>query len=809
MATAFVIEPAVRNYAGHNFTAAVGWAEAAREHGLDAQILAHVQCVIELAGEIPIKNIFSGSFYEVAPADEKEAWKRLRIMQREFRDSLAEPLMRVQPDDVIVLAHSTLVTLNGVAAWASGMPPQLLPRLVTWLVMKPRSEDFVAPFGSTDCLVAALDRLRALFGDRLTLAGSTPDVSREWEALYRGAVHILPFTALRPAIHPRGDHAASSPLSLVVAGHFGHRKGLGLIPGIIKEISQRGIEVQWKIWGTFYPEKDSPGFTELVPLAKRQSNISLVTSSDGLKEHDEFLKSGDLAILPYSPEVYRECGSGIAEEAALLGLPYVAPKVPFSAEAVSAGAAVTFDEWTAEGIASAVAKAVNTFPELSRCSDNYALRVQEQLKETRKRFLTLVFGNNGTAAAAVAAQPIPGVDIIISLHNYRRFLRESLESVSRQTYPNWRCIVVDDGSTDLNFEELRTMVTSFGNRFTYERHGTAGGQMKAIGTGLSLGSNPFVLLLDADDCLIPDALDAHVSWHLNSRVPVAFTSGNVMVVDTLGRLLAGHFDNDPCLDYADAITDLRRADAYRRPDAEFEPPSASFIRQTIGRWFWSPTSALMFRRSVMEIVLPENIDIGALGGDTYFAFACQAVGGSILIDKHVALYRRHGANGFSNASVYGAGTIALRSSSSSWEEVAKNLRAHVQSNLDRFLHQIQPQHIKRLLDETTTHIEAAVVRASLPQMAPTNADAIHRFSCWMARRRVLFGLTRRLLLGRKTEVRSLIEQSLRAHGIPNAVAAALTDKLTALRIVLGLTRRRAFGGSNSVQTLIAVIMMSV
>jgi hypothetical protein len=107
-----------------------------------------------------------------------------------------------------------------------------------------------------------------------------------------------------------------------------------------------------------------------------------------------------------------------------------------------------------------------------------------------------------------------------------------------------------------------------------------GGQLKAIATGLSLGSNPFVLMLDADDCLTDDALDLHLSWHLNSRVPVAFTSGRVQVIDELGRQLSGCLDNIVWLDHADSIADLPRADAYRRPDAQFEPPSASFIRQT-------------------------------------------------------------------------------------------------------------------------------------------------------------------------------------------------------------------------------------
>jgi glycosyltransferase involved in cell wall biosynthesis len=381
-----------------------GWGEAAAAGGLDVRILAQKDCIAEAVGAAPIEKIFSGSFYDVAPADQKEAWKRLRARQREFRDALAKPLMQVQPSDVAVLAHSTLVTLNGVAAWASGMPRQQLPRLVVWLMMRPQDEDFVVPFGSMDCLVAAIDRLRALFGDRLTLTGSTREICKRWEAFSCGAVHFLPFTALRQPLQARSDNTVPSPPLIVSIGHLGSRKGLNLIPALIKEVDRRGIQVRWMIAGSSFFEMGSPGFAEIARLTESQPNVSLITSLEGLKEYDNLLKSADLAVLPYSPESYEVRGSGVAEEAELLGLPYVAPNVAFSAKAVSAGAAVSFEVWTVEAIASALVEAVNKLPQLSRSAGNNALRAQEELSEAREKFLPLIF-RDGECKAAVIAPP--------------------------------------------------------------------------------------------------------------------------------------------------------------------------------------------------------------------------------------------------------------------------------------------------------------------------------------------------------------------------------------------------------------------
>jgi hypothetical protein len=706
VSTAIIIDPALKNYAGHHFTAVTGWVEASQTSGCDVRVLAHRECIAEAAGPASIEKVFQGEFYGVAPTNRNEAWKRLRAMQRGFRDDLSKPLMQIQSRDVIVLAHSTLVTLNGIAAWAGGMPRQRLPRLVAWLMFKPEAEDFVAPLGSQDCLVAAIDRLRALFGDRLILAGSTRAICRRWEALGGGAVHFLPFTALRASLCMRKERSAPARPLIVAAGHLGTRKGTNFIPALIKELHRRQMPVRWRIAGSDF-EGGSPVFAEIARLAQSEPHVSLVTDAQGLMEYDNVLETADLAILPYSPEDYKERGSGVAEEAELIGLPYVAPNVEFSAEAVSAGAAVSFDEWTVQGISSALVAAVSKLPELSSAAVDHARRSQEQLREIREELLPLIFRREqqDSQGAVAVVDPLPGVDIIVTLHNYRRFLRQCLKSVSRQSYPNWRCIVVDDGSTDITFGELRTLVASFGEKFTYESHATAGGQLKAIATGLSLGSHPFVLMLDVDDCLTSDALDIHLSWHLNTRVPAAFTSGRVQVVDELGRLLSGCIDNAIWLDYAGLATELPRADVHRRPGIEFEPPSASFVRQnaiTTGQWPWSPTSATMFRRSMMELVLPDHIEIGAYAGDTYFVFAAQAMGGSILIDRQVALYRRHGGNGHSDMAVYGAGTMAARSSSSNSAEAAMVLKGHIQSNPSRFFHQIRRTHVDRFLAHMTS-----------------------------------------------------------------------------------------------------------
>ena len=69
----------------------------------------------------------------------------------------------------------------------------------------------------------------------------------------------------------------------------------------------------------------------------------------------------------------------------------------------------------------------------------------------------------------------PQVTVIIPSYNYGRFLGQTLESVLAQTYQNWECFVVDDGSTD----NTREVVESYAGRdsrirYIYQRNQRAG-----------------------------------------------------------------------------------------------------------------------------------------------------------------------------------------------------------------------------------------------------------------------------------------------------------------------------------------------
>jgi glycosyltransferase involved in cell wall biosynthesis len=89
------------------------------------------------------------------------------------------------------------------------------------------------------------------------------------------------------------------------------------------------------------------------------------------------------------------------------------------------------------------------------------------------------------------------VSIIVPCYNQAQYLDEALQSVLDQTYINWECIIVNDGSPD-NTEEVAKQWVEKDIRFVYLKKKN-GGLSSARNAGIATAQGEFILPLDADD----------------------------------------------------------------------------------------------------------------------------------------------------------------------------------------------------------------------------------------------------------------------------------------------------------------------
>lgn len=98
------------------------------------------------------------------------------------------------------------------------------------------------------------------------------------------------------------------------------------------------------------------------------------------------------------------------------------------------------------------------------------------------------------------------VSIIIPCYNNARYVGQTLRSALSQSYPHVEIIVIDDGSTDKSVEKIRP----FSDRITLIRQPNRGAPA-ARNHGLRIAKGRFIKFLDADDILLPDAIEIQVN----------------------------------------------------------------------------------------------------------------------------------------------------------------------------------------------------------------------------------------------------------------------------------------------------------
>lgn len=94
----------------------------------------------------------------------------------------------------------------------------------------------------------------------------------------------------------------------------------------------------------------------------------------------------------------------------------------------------------------------------------------------------------------------PKISIIIPVHNAGEYLPESLQSVIEQTFTQWECIIINDGSTDQSLSIIKKY-SKLDSRIKYFNIEHSGSADIARFTGVNLASSDLVIGLDADDYL--------------------------------------------------------------------------------------------------------------------------------------------------------------------------------------------------------------------------------------------------------------------------------------------------------------------
>jgi glycosyltransferase involved in cell wall biosynthesis len=126
----------------------------------------------------------------------------------------------------------------------------------------------------------------------------------------------------------------------------------------------------------------------------------------------------------------------------------------------------------------------------------------------------------------------PVVSVVVTCHNFRPYIAETLRSLADQTHDDFEVIVVDNNSTDGSPEIIERFAAT-DRRFALVREAQQGVH-HALNAGIACARGDIVCLLDGDDTYRPERLEKTVRHF--EETGADFVACNGQRMDNLGRL---------------------------------------------------------------------------------------------------------------------------------------------------------------------------------------------------------------------------------------------------------------------------------
>ncbi|MDX6555988.1 MAG: hypothetical protein QOD86_2183 [Miltoncostaeaceae bacterium] len=233
------------------------------------------------------------------------------------------------------------------------------------------------------------------------------------------------------------------------------------------------------------------------------------------------------------------------------------------------------------------------------------IEVRAVLADQRRVPLARILGRRRWREGPEAGAPL--VSVVIPCYGQAHYLTEAIESALAQTYPQVEVVVVDDGSRD----NTSAVAGAYpGVRVVRQENA---GLAAARNAGLRVTDGEFLVFLDADDRLLPHAVETGLA-ELAKDTRAAFAAGHYRHIDANGEAAPG-----PRLERVES------------------DPYAALLRVN---WTGMPATCV-FRRE--PLVAAGGFDRGVGGAEDYDA--CLRLAGRHPAASHdvvVAEYRRHG-----------------------------------------------------------------------------------------------------------------------------------------------------------------------
>ena len=103
------------------------------------------------------------------------------------------------------------------------------------------------------------------------------------------------------------------------------------------------------------------------------------------------------------------------------------------------------------------------------------------------------------------------ISIIIPTYNRSRILLETIDSILNQSYKDWECFIVDDGSETSFFTDIKKVINADTRFKIIKRSATCKkGANSCRNIGMNKATGDYIIFLDSDDLLKSNCLESRI-----------------------------------------------------------------------------------------------------------------------------------------------------------------------------------------------------------------------------------------------------------------------------------------------------------
>lgn len=124
---------------------------------------------------------------------------------------------------------------------------------------------------------------------------------------------------------------------------------------------------------------------------------------------------------------------------------------------------------------------------------------------------------------------LPTLSVVTPAYNQAAFLRDTIESVFSQDYPNIEYVVLDDGSTD----ETPDILSEYGDAFVWESQANMG-QTPTINKGWAMTTGEIITWLNSDDAFYNSSSVREAMQYLIENPETGIVFGDSMFTEADG-----------------------------------------------------------------------------------------------------------------------------------------------------------------------------------------------------------------------------------------------------------------------------------